>query len=529
MLKKKFKTEFDNEEVNNQLKKLIIDQDIINTQKCYLYTQLKIYKELYEKLEVKYKELELENNELYKKIKFNVHDERSTNFRIENINQNEKSNNINHNESKDKITNKNINNENLENSEIDDSINIKNIINEYKQTDEEFYPLKIRSILLEKDKKIIELENSIIKLQILSRSKNNKNEIEYNTDENEIINLKTKVEYSQIEKERLIINSNNKIMETRIKYEEFMKKYNEINEKYHNALLDMENLRNKIKEKEIIKNEQIEKIKNQTENIKNENEKFMQNINFIVKYFFSMQSLFVETNKLNTNLLDKLKKYKIFENKKNYKTGEEFYDEEINNLLEVCDSLTNENKILEEKINNLNKQVINFELEKSKYIQELEICNNKLKSNSSLKYIEDLSKQKKIILNLSQEIKISTEEKNKLIRLNVERIKLIDKYKDELKIKNIENVCLNTKNEDIYKMLHDIKEDIFIRLNNPNKEVKSFIICNLCDNNPKNVAIISCMHTFCEECINLRIKLRDRKCPTCGISFNVSDVKKLYL
>lgn len=507
MNKKKHKPEYCIEKVNLQLKKLLNEENIISMQKCYLFTQLKIYKDLYNTLEQKYKNLEIENCKLLKK---HIDDNKICN--------------------KENITNSNY--------ELDDSVNnIENIVNNYKinikeQYDGEYESVSelisnLRQILQERDKAIIELENKIIKLQIMSKTVQSTDaNTEEETTRNDIINLKTKVEYSLIEKERLIINSNYKIIESKVKYEEFYKKYNNISENYNNTLLKLEELKNFVKEKDFKKNEQIRLLNEKIQNTKTHLEFLYNTINDFCKLNNEIKNQYVSICKLNTDLANKLKNYKLFENKENLCSGDEFYDTEISNLLEACDFLTQDNKNLQLEVNILERDRCcrNFKT-------DIFFKNNLYPPNDYYKFIDDIAKQKKVISDLSQELKAVTAEKNRLIRINVERMKISDKYKDELRIKNIENVCLEKKLEDMENMIKDMKNEIFDRLSTCNKQQFStpFVTCTLCETNAKNIAISSCMHTFCDVCINTRIKLRDRKCPTCGISYNVSDVKRFFL
>ncbi|CAG9465488.1 unnamed protein product [Pedinophyceae sp. YPF-701] len=53
--------------------------------------------------------------------------------------------------------------------------------------------------------------------------------------------------------------------------------------------------------------------------------------------------------------------------------------------------------------------------------------------------------------------------------------------------------------------------------------------CSLCKVNVRDQALARCGHTFCTDCIQKRIRLRDRKCPSCGIGFAVEDAKRIYL
>lgn len=58
---------------------------------------------------------------------------------------------------------------------------------------------------------------------------------------------------------------------------------------------------------------------------------------------------------------------------------------------------------------------------------------------------------------------------------------------------------------------------------------RTLLRCTLCDTRFKDTTISKCMHCFCEECVASRIRMRDRKCPSCNEPFAPGDVKKIYL
>jgi E3 ubiquitin-protein ligase BRE1 len=58
---------------------------------------------------------------------------------------------------------------------------------------------------------------------------------------------------------------------------------------------------------------------------------------------------------------------------------------------------------------------------------------------------------------------------------------------------------------------------------------KKLLKCMACDKRYKDTVINKCMHVFCEECLDQRIKSRNRMCPSCGESFSPNDVKRIYL
>jgi E3 ubiquitin-protein ligase BRE1 len=61
------------------------------------------------------------------------------------------------------------------------------------------------------------------------------------------------------------------------------------------------------------------------------------------------------------------------------------------------------------------------------------------------------------------------------------------------------------------------------------EKYRSLLRCSLCDNRFKDTALVKCMHCFCCECIEGRVKCRDRRCPTCKESFSLNEVRRIFL
>ncbi|PVU98883.1 hypothetical protein BB560_005594 [Smittium megazygosporum] len=60
-------------------------------------------------------------------------------------------------------------------------------------------------------------------------------------------------------------------------------------------------------------------------------------------------------------------------------------------------------------------------------------------------------------------------------------------------------------------------------------QYKALLKCSSCRRNFKDHVLTRCMHVFCKNCIDARIETRQRKCPTCGDSFGVNDVRQIFL
>lgn len=57
---------------------------------------------------------------------------------------------------------------------------------------------------------------------------------------------------------------------------------------------------------------------------------------------------------------------------------------------------------------------------------------------------------------------------------------------------------------------------------------QTLLKCSACHTRFRSHLLLRCMHTFCKECIDIRIGTRQRRCPSCGESFGSSDVRQFY-
>ncbi|KAI8145987.1 hypothetical protein BJV82DRAFT_655494 [Fennellomyces sp. T-0311] len=61
------------------------------------------------------------------------------------------------------------------------------------------------------------------------------------------------------------------------------------------------------------------------------------------------------------------------------------------------------------------------------------------------------------------------------------------------------------------------------------EELRALLKCSSCQGRFRKRLLARCMHTFCKECIDTRLETRQRRCPTCGESFGMSDVRQFFL
>ncbi|AQK66703.1 E3 ubiquitin-protein ligase BRE1-like 1 [Zea mays] len=61
------------------------------------------------------------------------------------------------------------------------------------------------------------------------------------------------------------------------------------------------------------------------------------------------------------------------------------------------------------------------------------------------------------------------------------------------------------------------------------KEYRGILKCGICHDRQKEVVIAKCYHLFCSQCIQKPLGSRQKRCPSCGLSFGVNDVKPIYI
>ncbi|CAO3650397.1 unnamed protein product [Mucor fragilis] len=120
-------------------------------------------------------------------------------------------------------------------------------------------------------------------------------------------------------------------------------------------------------------------------------------------------------------------------------------------------------------------------------------------------------------------------------RLEAHAMQLQELARDKMKI--LEQETLNVqqaKNE--YEKIHK-RWNLIQQGENPAsqelvdevEELRSYFKCSTCKTRRRECILTNCMHTFCHECIRIRLETRQRRCPSCAITFGNSDVKAIHL
>jgi len=236
-------------------------------------------------------------------------------------------------------------------------------------------------------------------------------------------------------------------------------------------------------------------------------------------------------------------------------TVESILTEELTTITEAYEDLMKKTTELEKRISQNNRK---YEV----LLEENVDLKNRMKLQEDAKNF--IEKEKKRCEMIRKEIQEQKEElRREFENKEMEKRRLEEKRKEsEERMRKQENEITALNNELWnYKTMHkklstELKEMVKRRVEVENNERKNrklvemykrmlngdlnemlgdlemyrrALRCTLCDLNLKNATITRCMHCFCEDCLQTRIKSRLRTCPICEIEFTMGDVKKLYL
>ncbi|TVU13814.1 hypothetical protein EJB05_37243 [Eragrostis curvula] len=73
------------------------------------------------------------------------------------------------------------------------------------------------------------------------------------------------------------------------------------------------------------------------------------------------------------------------------------------------------------------------------------------------------------------------------------------------------------------------RSTVLQKLHHEVKEYRGILKCGVCHDRQKEVVIAKCYHLFCNQCIQKSLGNRQKRCPSCGLSFGVNDVKPIYI
>lgn len=171
-------------------------------------------------------------------------------------------------------------------------------------------------------------------------------------------------------------------------------------------------------------------------------------------------------------------------------------------------------KLAEKSVaNGLDQKLVDLEAFKTE-LENQKTVSSQYKKNL-LECHNENEKYKKQLLHLSEELKSKTKNSDfsaqKFNELHVE----VETLKSEnSKLMKLVDVCFEGKSSEV---LVDVEK------------YKALLRCTVCNSKYKDTAILRCMHVFCGGCVDELVRVRNRKCPTCGEGFTLNDVKKIFL
>ena len=59
--------------------------------------------------------------------------------------------------------------------------------------------------------------------------------------------------------------------------------------------------------------------------------------------------------------------------------------------------------------------------------------------------------------------------------------------------------------------------------------LKGRLVCPVCNVRDKKCILLRCRHMFCKQCVDENVKNRNRKCPACGVRFDMKDIADVWL
>ncbi|KAG5858732.1 RING finger subclass HC Bre1-like protein [Encephalitozoon hellem] len=310
--------------------------------------------------------------------------------------------------------------------------------------------------------------------------------------------------------------------------------------------------------------EAFQRVNKREINLSNEISQCSQRVDSIDKNMQSIMSrLGLWKRKVEQISIEKEELCKVMENYKSYEktrnrgcdNEQESLEEEIANLIESLDKSLSENKALVTRLETVHRknrelegEVISLKMStsdlSSKNIKlELDIKHLRMERSSALGDPEDkASKIRKLENSIEESGKLIADYKKRLCSISAEKeetekmLESVKKQNREIRneISRLSKECsqIDAENKRLSGILKAVQNgdsegdpDLAIQL----ERYRGLLRCSLCDTRFKNTAIIKCMHCFCEECVNSRIRMRDRKCPSCNEPFSPNDVRKIYL
>lgn len=227
--------------------------------------------------------------------------------------------------------------------------------------------------------------------------------------------------------------------------------------------------------------------------------------------------------------------------------------EELDNLSSAYDKLSREYKSAQERCGDFEERLYEAERKKQNLLEELKSHASETFGNSGIdKHAERCtfddrlfsyeklrdeyeSKKKELAYNKSVCMEVSSENdalKQKVERLrgeNEESRKMVDRFSTKLSEIRLKCDLMEESQCNLMRIIDKITGGKSYEVLEDVDKYKRLLRCTACDRRYKDSVINKCMHVFCQKCLDQRIKTRNRMCPSCGETFSLNDVKRIYL
>uniref|UniRef100_A0A7S3D0F0 E3 ubiquitin protein ligase n=1 Tax=Palpitomonas bilix TaxID=652834 RepID=A0A7S3D0F0_9EUKA len=103
------------------------------------------------------------------------------------------------------------------------------------------------------------------------------------------------------------------------------------------------------------------------------------------------------------------------------------------------------------------------------------------------------------------------------------RVNALERVKKDMegRLERLTSLDANSSKEgELTKKLESAKSEL--------EEYKKLCVCSICNGRIKNCLITKCYHSFCRQCIEKNIAVRNRKCPICHVPYGDRDVQDFY-
>ncbi|KAJ3206515.1 E3 ubiquitin-protein ligase bre1, partial [Clydaea vesicula] len=195
------------------------------------------------------------------------------------------------------------------------------------------------------------------------------------------------------------------------------------------------------------------------------------------------------------------------------KKREENLNNQLTNLKKMMEKQLESIRNAEEREKLLTHQIQLLEKTVIVENQSVDVYKQKL-DQANLSFKELQVNVEKLTLRLN-EITAILHEKTKIVNLEQGEK---NRLKEELEIKKKNLELLEKKNLGLHQELNGG--------NNNSTSAEIMELKEQLDDYKKSHVLLRCMHTFCKGCVDNLTQSRQRKCPTCGLVFSLSDIKE---